>query len=137
MISEETTMDDAFTCGKGLARHSTLPATLGDVMEAGAEVLELHTKALDPADEIARRELDAYLGVARQHRAIARELRALAGELAACDTLPMASHDEQAMADPRAGAAFERFVGREVELITLLEGRIEEDRQLLGMMRRG
>ena len=49
----------------------------------------------------------------------------------------MAAHDEQAMADPRAGAAFERFVRREEELITLLEGRIEEDRQLLGMMRRG
>ena len=29
-------MDDAFTCGKGLARHSALPAKLGDVMDGGS-----------------------------------------------------------------------------------------------------
>jgi hypothetical protein len=131
------TMDDALTCGKGLARHSALPAKLGDVMEAGAEVLEFHTKTLDPADQPARRELDAYLSVACQHRAIARDLRALASELAAYRSLPMAGHDERTMADPQAGAAFERFVRREEELITLLEGRIEEDRQLLDKMREG
>ena len=77
-------MGNAPTCGKGLARHSALPAKLGDVMEAGAEILEFHTKALDPADRAGRRERDAYRSVARQHQAIARELRRrIAAELAA------------------------------------------------------
>ena len=41
------------------------------------------------------------------------------------------------MAGPRAGAAFDRFVRREEELITLLEGRLEEDRRSSAMMRQG
>jgi len=35
------------TCGKGLAAHSSLPAKLGDLTDAVADVLEIHTTALD------------------------------------------------------------------------------------------
>ena len=113
-----------------------LSAKLGDVITAGAEVLELHARALNSTEPDARTELEAYLSVARQHRTIARERGVLAGELAAYLSLPMAVHDEEALADPRAGAVFERFVQCEEELVSLLRARLEEDRHLLGMIQR-
>jgi hypothetical protein len=47
------------TCGKGLAENAVLPARLGAVTGALADVLEAHVKALDLDDENARAEHDA------------------------------------------------------------------------------
>jgi hypothetical protein len=41
------------------------------------------------------------------------------------------------MAHPRVASQFEKFVKREEELLRELQGRLEEDRQLLGTMRKG
>ena len=130
-------MEAVLTCGMGLAQYSAIPARLGDLMASGAQVLELHGRALDLTDAGSRRELDAYASVARQHREIARQLHGLAKELAGYRGLPMGRHDREAMAHPLAASQFEKFVKREEELLTELQGRLEEDRLLLGTMRQG
>jgi hypothetical protein len=44
-------MKEQQTCGKGLAENSALPAKLGELTDAFAEILEAHREALDPTDE--------------------------------------------------------------------------------------
>lgn len=128
-------MEDAPTCGTGLAEHSPLPAKLAELTAAAAEVLEIHTKALDADDEAARQELEAYRGLARTHRDIAIELDALAKRMLSYRDLPMGTHDEQVMMSAEARAAFERFVTLEQALVDLLQGRLDTDRQMLDAMR--
>jgi hypothetical protein len=45
---EQMEHGDRPTCGEGLAANSILPAKLAELMAAQAEVLERHTRALDP-----------------------------------------------------------------------------------------
>ena len=47
----------------------------------------------------------------------------------------MKALDMAAMADPAMGAAFERFVRREEELLQLLQSRLDDDRVMLSTMR--
>ena len=47
-------MNEDLACGKGLARHAVLSAKLGDVIAAGAEVLELHARALNRRNRTRR-----------------------------------------------------------------------------------
>lgn len=46
-------MDTPRTCGRGLAEHSPLPITLGELTDAVRVILELHTRALDLIDPAA------------------------------------------------------------------------------------
>ena len=125
------------TCGKGLAAHSPLPAKLGELTEAVAGILEVHTGALDLGDERSRREQGVYLRLVEAHRRTAAELRATAAEMAAQRDLPMGAHDLSVMSSPDAVAAFERVVEAERELLALLQERLGEDQKLLAGMRRG
>ena len=119
-------MEEQPTCGKGLAENSVLPAKLGELTAALAEVLQVHTKALDVSDENSHKELDAYLDLAKQSRETAARLHAT--------DLPMGRHDFELMASPEPLAAFEKFVRIEEELLAMLEGRLEKDRQMLSQM---
>ena len=127
-------MDDQPTCGKGLAEHSTLPAKLGALMAAMAEVLEIHMKALDLTDDNARKEHAVYRQLAKEQHSIAAQLQATALKMAACRSLPMARHDAKAMVGKEPVGAFKTFVALEQELIMLLQSRLEQDRQMLAMM---
>jgi hypothetical protein len=124
-------MDDQPTCGKGLAEHSALPAALGALIGALAENLELHQATLDLSDPSSRKELDAYVALAKEHREIAARLEAVASRMASYRDLPMGRHDEHALADPRLLEAFERFVKRQEELLSLLLSAHERDEQML------
>lgn len=129
-------MADQATCGQGLAAHSTLPTKLGELTAAVAEVLELHTKALDLADENARQEQRAYLKLVEQHRQIAERLLATGDEMAGHRDLPMASHDPTMLSSPEAVDAFASLVRVEQELLALLQQRVGEDRAMLSEMGR-
>ncbi len=129
-------MKDQPTCGKGLAAHSRLPAKLGELTAAVAQVLEVHMKALDLGDSNARTEHEAYLKLAREHRAAAGQLQALAIEMAGYRDLPMGRHNPQAMSGPEPAEAFDRFVRVEEELLELLQSRLEQDRGMLLQMGR-
>lgn len=128
-------METPQTCGRGLAKHSALPAKLAELTGAVAVILELHMKALDLTDGNSRNEFDAYRQLANEHRDIAAQLHTTATEMAGNRDLPMGRHDPNAMAAPAAVDAFERFVKLERELVTLLESRLQQDRQMLIQMR--
>jgi hypothetical protein len=128
-------MDDQPTCGKGLAEHSALPAALGAMMAALAENLEVHQTTLDLTDPISRMELAAYVGLAKEHREIADRLEATASRMAGYRDLAMGRHDERALADPKLLAAFESFVKREEELLSLLLTAHERDAEMLARSR--
>jgi hypothetical protein len=126
---------DTSTCGKGLAEHATLPATLADLLAAMADNLERHRRTLDLSDAAARSEHDAYVTLANEYADIARRLQSTAAHMAASHDLPMGRHDQRALADPAIVTAFEKFVGLERDVIDILERDLERDVQLLTAMR--
>lgn len=121
-----------FACGEGIAANAALPATLGELLAARAEVLERHTKALDPSDPNAQVELDAYNQLVSAHRDVARELADLAEAMRRCRDLPAARHDLAVMRDPNGQAeAFRQFIAIERELLTQLQTSLEAQEKLL------
>ena len=128
-------MDDQPTCGKGLAEHSTLPATLARVMAAMAAILDNHQKALVLEDENSRREQVTYAELAQAHHRVARELRTTAAQMASYRDLPMGTHDMAAMASSEAFEAFAKFVAAEEELLALLQRSLDRDQKMLEDMR--
>jgi hypothetical protein len=128
-------MEDQPTCGKGLAAHSVIPQKLGELIASVARVLEVHMEALDLTDESSRIEHSAYAELAKDHREVATELIATASRMAGYRGLPMGKHDENVMSGQRSIEAFENFVKLERELLTLLQHRLEEDREMLVEMR--
>jgi hypothetical protein len=127
---------DQRTCGQGLAENSAIPAQLGALAASMAEVLAVHMEALDMEDENARKEHVAYMKLVQEQRKVAGELRTIAEEMAGYRDLPVGRHDPQAMSSPKAFRAFERFVSVEHQLLELLQERVEQDRIMLGEMRR-
>jgi hypothetical protein len=128
--------DDQPTCGKGLAENSILPATLGKLLTAMTENLEIHMKALDLTDQNSQSEYNAYEELVKEFRQIAAQLYVAADHMAGYRDLPMGRHDEQAMAHPSVRETFEAFVKQKQELMSLLEQTAERDNNLLEMMRR-
>ena len=126
--------DDQRTCGQGLAEGAALPAKVGVLMTAMAEVLLVHTKALDLTNELARKEHEAYREIAKALRSIAAQSQAAAMKMTACRSLPMAPHDPKVMLGREPLTAFKTFVAVEHEVAALLEQRLEEDRRLLDTM---
>ena len=130
---ERMEQDDQPTCGEGLAANAVLPAKLAELMSARAEVLKVHTRALDLTDAAAQKELDAYASLERAHRDVANELADLAEEMASYRTLPMGRHDVTVMSDPKGQMeTFRRFVAVEQELLALLQAILEVEEKLLG-----
>lgn len=125
---------EEWTCGKGLAAHAPLPASLGRLMDAVAAILEHHMQALDQSEDNGRQEHAAYERLAQEHRQAAALLLATGAAMADCHELPMGQHDEAVMASPAAVVAFRRFLAAEEELLGLLTQRLVGDRQMLAMM---
>jgi hypothetical protein len=127
-------IEEQQTCGKGLARHSALTASLGELVASTARVLEVHMKALDLTDENAKRECDAYRELAHAHRRIANELADTAQRMASYRALPMGRHDMAVMTSPAPRHAFAGFVAHEEALVALLLDRITQDQKMLTSM---
>jgi hypothetical protein len=102
-------MEEQPTCGKGLAANAEVPAGLAQLMVAMADVLDVHTRALDPGDERAFRELQAYRAVIVEQRKAASQLDAVADLMRSERELPMAPHDPEAMRSPAAAQALDRY----------------------------
>jgi hypothetical protein len=111
-----------------------MPAALGELLAATARVLEVHMKALDVSDPIAKRELDVYREIATTHRRIAIEMSALAELMARQRDLPMARHDMTAMMSAAPRHAFAGVVKQEERLVELLQTRLTRDRAMLARM---
>jgi hypothetical protein len=129
-----TDMDDYPTCGEGLAENAALPAKLGELTTSVAGILEAHMSALDLTDERSKREYEAYRILADDHRRAGLQLKAIGEQMAGYRDLPMGRHDTRAMASSAVAESFRRFVELELELLALLQGRVEQDRQMLAAM---
>jgi hypothetical protein len=113
-------MEEQQTCGKGLAANAEVPAGLAELLVAMADVLEVHTRALDPADERAFREVQASRAVIVEQRKAASQLDAVAGLMRSERELPMAPHDPEAMRSPAAAQALDRYRAAAAELQRVL-----------------
>ncbi len=122
------------TCGAGLAESSALPEKLGELMSAMADILAAHMRALDLDDIHSKQEYEAYKDLVRELKQIAAGLLVTAKEMAGYRDLPMGRHDERLMADPRAVEVFRDYVKRKQELLTYLQGTLEQDQVMLDQM---
>ena len=59
-LAAELVVDDAPTCGIGVARHAVIPAKIGMMFEGLAETLELHRKLLVLDDASSGKEDEVY-----------------------------------------------------------------------------
>ncbi len=101
---------------------AVLPEKLAELLHARAEVLERHTRAVDPHSEAGRRERDIYSALVRAHRTVAADLERLATQMSGYRDMPMAPHDVAIMRDPGGQAkAYEHFQRLEYELAEVLQ----------------
>ena len=112
--------------------NAPLPRALAEVTAALAENLERHLAALASGDP----EHAVYTELASSLRRAAAELASAAELMAAQDDLPMADHDEAALATPEVAGAFERLVRAEASLCELAAARAPGHEEMLAMMRR-
>jgi hypothetical protein len=124
--------DEPQTCGKGVAANAALPTALSEVMAAIARNLETHMAALDPRDDTARLELEAYQKLIERHTALAAQLRETAEQMEGYRDLPMAEHDAQVMNGPAVRGAFQQLIDSEQAVATLLTQRLQTYREMLG-----
>jgi hypothetical protein len=127
-------MGEQPTCGMGLAENASLPAKLGELTSAVGEILEVHIPSLDLTDQRSRNERDVYQKLVEDHRRAGLQLEKIGRQMAGLRDLPMGRHEEAAMASPAVRRSFQRFVQVEQELLTMLQQRLEQDRQMLAAM---
>jgi protein subunit release factor A len=132
---EEVRVEEPRTCGEGMAANAVLPAMLAALTATMADVLDVHTTALDLTDPNAKAEHDAYTRFVTEYRDITAKLEATAEQMAGSRDMPMAAHHERAMRAPEPIAAFEQLVAAKQNLLTLLQQQAEEDQQMLMQMR--
>jgi hypothetical protein len=118
------------TCGQGLALNAVVPEKLATLMSAMAELLQNHTRSLDPGDANARLERDAYEHLVREQRAVASSLSALADAMRGYRELPAAPHDEGVLADQRSLDVFGAFIGAEEEMLVQLQKNVRSHRAM-------
>lgn len=126
-------MESEQTCGQGLADNAVLPAHLGAVSAAIADVLEVHMNALDPDDGNSRLEQHAYAEL-DEHREAAARLLAVADHMAGFRDLSMSRHDPDATASPEPYDAFVGLVAMKRHLRDLLYEEDARDQSMLRQM---
>src|SRR5688572_22588173 len=122
---------EGWTCGKGSAANAVLPAELGALMAAMADLLDNHTRALSADDANSALERAAYERLVKNQRAIAASLGALAAAMESYRGLPSAPHDESVLADRRSLEVFAAFIDAEEAAAGLLQEQIKEYRAML------
>jgi uncharacterized protein YndB with AHSA1/START domain len=133
-VAAELLVDDAPTCGVGVAQHSAIPAKVGVMFEGLAETLELHRKMLVTSDPDSRKEDEVYRELAASFRDIAERVHSAARRMAAQRDLPMGAHDESAWGADHL-RAFEKFVGAQGRLLALLRVDAVRDEAMLRSMK--
>src|SRR5687768_9844973 len=92
-VAAELLVDEAPTCGIGVAQHATIPAKIGVMFEGLAETLELHRRMLVLDDPNSRKEDEVYRELAASWKDIAQLVEKAAAHMAAQHELPMGAHD--------------------------------------------
>jgi hypothetical protein len=130
-------MNEQQTCGKGLAQNAALPAKLGELISAVGGILEAHIPSLDLTDQRSQREQEVYQRLVEDHRRAGFLLESIARQMAGSGDLPMGKHEEKKLASPTVVRSFQRFVQLEQELLTMLESRLDQDKEMLASIQSG
>ena len=133
-VAAEVLVDDAPTCGIGVAQHATIPAKIGVMFEHLAETLELHRRMLVLDDTNARKEDDVYRALAASWRQIAELVKKAAADMAAQRDLPMGVHDETAWGEKHLNA-FDKFVKAQTQVLARLRVAVERDEKVVASMK--
>jgi uncharacterized protein YndB with AHSA1/START domain len=134
-VAAELLVDEAPTCGIGIAQHAAIPAKIAVLFEGLAETLELHRRMLTLEDENAREEDRVYRDLAASWEQIATLVANAASQMAAQRELPMGAHDETAWGGEHV-SAFEKFVNAESRLLALLRIAVGRDEAMLASVKR-
>jgi uncharacterized protein YndB with AHSA1/START domain len=134
-VAAELLVDDAPTCGIGLAQHATIPARIAGMFEGLAKTLELHRRMLVPDDPNARQEDEVYRDLAARWKQIAELVAQAAAQMASQRELPMGAHDQTAWGDEHL-RAFEKFVKGQMQVLALLRVAAERDQKMLTSMQK-
>jgi uncharacterized protein YndB with AHSA1/START domain len=134
-VAAEILVDEAPTCGIGIAQHASGPAQIGVMFSALAETLELHRTMLVLDDPNARKEDAVYRDLAARWAQIATLVSQAAATMSAQHDLPMGAHDQTRWTDAHV-RAFEKFVNGESRLLSLLRAAAERDEAILASMRK-
>lgn len=132
-VAAEFLVDDAPTCGIGIAQHATIPAKLATMFEGLAETLALHRRMLKREEAASMQEDDVYRELAETWSDLARRMAHAASTMAAQHDLPMGAHDESAWG-PEHQQAFEKYVRGQSEVLALLRVAAERDEKMLASM---
>jgi hypothetical protein len=123
--------EDEWTCGRGLAHHSAVPAKMADYLAALTRTLRTHLRTIDRSTAPGQDEWDAYRKLADAYADLADGLGTAAARMRGYRDLPAAPHYEKELADPVLTEAFATFVKIETELAALLRASAEQDQEML------
>jgi uncharacterized protein YndB with AHSA1/START domain len=132
-VAAELLVDEAPTCGIGLAQHAPIPAKIGVMFEGLAETLELHPRMLVLDDPNSRKEDEIYRELAASWKDVAQLVEKSAAHMAAQHELPMGAHDQTAWGEAHL-KAFEKFVKAQTQVLALLRVAAERDEEMLASM---
>lgn len=130
-MTQDSSSEEQWTCGMGLAAHAPVPAKIAEFLTALAENLEAHIPTIDTRDPDGRTEHAAYVRLAKEYDALGAQLASTAQRMHRYRDLPAAPHHETELGDPKLLRTFERFVALEAELGDMLSTSAEQDSQLL------
>jgi uncharacterized protein YndB with AHSA1/START domain len=134
-VAAELLLDEAPTCGIGLAEHATIPAKIAGMFEGLAETLDLHRRMLVPDDPNARKEDEVYRDLAARWKQVAELVAEAAAQMTAQRELPMGGHDQAAWGETHL-RAFEKFMKGQMEVLALLRVAAERDQRMLALMQK-
>lgn len=133
-VAAELLIDDAPTCGIGIAQHAAIPAVFAEMADGLARTFVLHRRMLRLEDAAARQEDDVYRELGETWARIGVLVKDAATRMEAQRELPMAAHDENAWG-PEHVEAFEKFVKSQSHLLALLRIAAQRDEQTLASIR--
>lgn len=129
-VAAQLLVDEAPTCGVGIAQHAAIPAAFAEMADGLAQTFELHRRMLRLEDAAARQEDDVYRELGETWARISGLVKEAAARMEAQTELPMGAHDESAWG-PEHAAAFEKFVRSQSHLLALLRIAAQSDEQAL------
>jgi hypothetical protein len=130
-VGQESAENEEWTCGRGLAHHSAVPAKIADYLAALTEILRSHLPTIDTSEATGQAEWGAYRELADGYAGLADRLGTTAARMRGYRDLPAAPHHEEELADPVLMEVFAKFVDAETELATLLQKSADHDQAML------
>jgi uncharacterized protein YndB with AHSA1/START domain len=133
-VAATLVVDEAPTCGVGVAQHAAIVAAAGAMFEGLADTLALHRQMLRGDEPATRQEDGVYADLAERWSRIRTQVQEAAAFMEAQRDLPMAEHDESAWGDAHL-RAFDKFVTAQSHLFALLRVAVPRDEKMLASMR--